>query len=59
MHETLEREASSVAFYNPRENRIPIECVDVVITEKAFLINDQVKQDRAWNGKYIRNTETP
>ena len=54
-HETLEKDAPTVLFYNPREDIIPIDCVDVVITEKAWLVKDEIQEGKKWDGKYIKS----
>ncbi len=50
----LNSEAPNVRFYNPREDKIPIKLVDVVITEKAWLDKEiEIKKGCKWNGEYI------
>jgi hypothetical protein len=54
LRNSLKNEASTTLFYNPREDRIPISCVDVVITEKAWLEKKIEKENHNdWDGKYI------
>lgn len=54
LRNNLSNEAPTVSFYNPREDRIPISCVDVVITEKAWLVkNIEIENGNKWNGTYI------
>jgi translation initiation factor 2B subunit (eIF-2B alpha/beta/delta family) len=50
----LHGEEESIFFYNPREDLIPIKCVDVVITEKAWLDKNLEEE---WNGSYIEKKE--
>lgn len=54
LRSSLNNEAPTALFYNPREDRIPISCVDVVITEKAWLEKKTEKKFKNdWNGDYI------
>jgi hypothetical protein len=45
-------ESGVVRFFNPREDRIPIEHVDVVITERAW-IEKRYERSSKWDGKFI------
>jgi len=45
-----------ILFYNPREDNIPIEYVDVVISEKAFLLKAN-NTDASWIGETIANAD--
>lgn len=51
LRNSLKNEAPTALFYNPREDRIPISWVDVVITEKAWL--EKTQEGKEWNGNYI------
>jgi translation initiation factor 2B subunit (eIF-2B alpha/beta/delta family) len=55
LRNTLQVEGNDIRFYNPREDRIPIKLVDIVITEKAWLDRDIEEQmdTNCWDGKYI------
>lgn len=51
---SLNNEAPTALFYNPREDQIPISCVDLVITEKAWLEKRIEKiNSQKWDGEYI------
>lgn len=50
--ETLATQAPKISFYNPREDNVPIDWVDVVISEKAGIVK---KEQTQWGGKYIAN----
>lgn len=50
--DTLETQDSSISFYNPREDNVPIDWVDVVITENVWMEKSKEPQ---WGGRYIAN----
>lgn len=54
LRDTLENEAPNILLYNPREDIIPINWVDVIISEKAWLLQ---KDEPEWGGKYIAKKE--
>jgi hypothetical protein len=54
LRKNLNSEAPTVRFYNPREDKIPIKLVDVVITEKAWLDKEiETINGHQWDGKHI------
>lgn len=50
IRQSLEERRLSISIYNPREDIIPIDWVDVVISENAWIEN---KNDSKWGGRYI------
>ena len=50
---TLGEAGSSILFYNPREDSVPIDFVDIVITEKAWLA--RTNHEKEWDGLFIAN----
>ena len=38
--------SKNIRFYNPREDKIPIKLVDVVITEKAWIEKEVIENER-------------
>lgn len=52
LRDRLREEGWPFAFYNPRQDRYAISCVDVVVTEKAWLRRDW-ENPTEWTGKLI------
>lgn len=50
-------ESKKIRFYNPREDKIPIKLVDVVITEKAWIEKEEDKVCDDKNGKEKKEIE--
>lgn len=50
LRQSLRNEAPTALFYNPREDKIPIDWVDVVITEKSWLDKEY---EEKWDGKFF------
>lgn len=58
LQERLKEQGDKVLFYNPREDSIPIEYVDVVISECAYLAKEKINNWKTkWTGKNIHDAK--
>lgn len=58
LQESLKEHEGKILFYNPREDTIPIEHVDVVISEYAYLVKESITNwAKKWTGENIANAK--
>jgi len=59
LQKSLDEHKDAIHLYNPREDNISINFVDVVISEKCFLEREKIGdgEKKTWTGKQIRDAK--